>query len=252
EKLGKSLDTVSIEDLAPADEFHIGGRPASIHLCDQLKLAENHHVLDVGCGIGGPARFVASEYQCHVTGVDLTQEYVETGNTLNEWVGLQTQVSLHQGSALSMPFDACNFEAGYMMHVGMNIEDKQALYAEISRVMKPGSTFAIYDIMRFGDEALTYPVPWSSVAETSFVTNPDTYKQALESAGFEIVAETNRRDFALEFFKALRERTAAAGGPPPLGLQLVMGSNAPTKIQNLVGNITKGGVAPVEIIARKS
>ena len=208
-------------------------------------------VLDVGCGLGGAARFVASRYGCRVTGIDLTPEYIETGKVVCGWVGLDSRVSLRQGSALAMPFADGTFDCAYMLHVGMNIEDKVKLCAEVDRVLRANSLFGIYDVMKTGDGELTFPVPWATTAESSAVAKPSQYREALEQAGFTVIAERNRRDFALAFFDQLRAKTAAAGGPPPLGLHILMGRNTPDKLQNMIENVSRGRIAPVEMIARK-
>lgn len=249
--LGKTTDAVTIDDLAPVDEFHIGGRTASEDFLVQLSLSPDSHVIDVGCGLGGAARFAASRFGCSVTGIDLTQEFIETGRVPAQWVGLDDQIALHQGSALSTPFGDAEFDAAYMLHVGMNIADKADLFAELNRVLKPGALLGIYDVMRTGEGALSYPVPWADSDETSAVAAPERYKALLQAAGFTVTQERNRRDFALEFFDQLSARTKAAGGPPPLGLHILMGRNTPDKVQNMIANISAGYIAPVELIARK-
>lgn len=251
ESLGKTIKSVTVDDLAPVDEFHIGGRQASEDFLGQLDLTPEKQVLDVGCGLGGAARFVASRYGCHVTGIDLTPEYIETAKAVCAWVGLDSRISLHQGSALAMPFADRAFDRAYMLHVGMNIDDKEKLCAEVNRVLRANSLFGIYDVMRIGDGELTFPVPWATTAASSAVAKPAQYREALEKVGFTVIAERNRRDFALAFFDQLRAKTAAAGGPPPLGLHILMGRNTPDKLQNMIENISKGRIAPVEMIARK-
>ena len=134
--VGKTPDSVTIDDLAAIDEFHVGGRQATEHLIEQLDLTPEDHVLDVGCGIGGASRFVAERYVCRVSGIDLTPEYVETARTLCEWVGLGELVTVQQVSALEMPFDAGTFDAAYMLHVGMNIADKTELFAGGARARR--------------------------------------------------------------------------------------------------------------------
>ena len=251
-KLGKTPESVTVDNLAAVDEFHIGGRQAATDFLGQLNLTIDDHVLDVGCGLGGPARFVASRYHSQVTGIDLTKEYVETGKALCAWVGLGDRIALQQGSALSTPFPNDTFTGAYMMHVGMNIEDKAGLCAEVYRVLRPGALFGIYDVMRIGDGDLVYPVPWAATAETSFVARAEQYKQALRAAGFTILAERNRHEFAITFFEQLRAKTSGASGPPPLGLHILMGASAAPKVQNMIANVAGGRLAPVELIARKN
>jgi len=250
--MGKTTASVTLDDLAPVDEFHIGGRRATQEFLDQLSIAARKTVLDVGCGLGGASRFAAAQYGSTVTGIDLTGEYIETGQELCRWVGLDRHILLHQGSALAMPFDSESFDAAYMLHVGMNIADKAALAREVHRVLKPGGVFGVYDVMLTGDTPLQYPVPWAATPEANAVAPPPAYKAALEAAGFAIAGERNRRDFALAFFGEMRAKMAGAGGPPPLGIHILMGNDTPTKVANMIANITAGTIAPVEIVARKA
>ncbi|MEA2080274.1 MAG: methyltransferase domain-containing protein [Pseudomonadota bacterium] len=120
EAIGKTPATVTVDDLAPVDEFHIGGRQASEDFICQLELSADDHTLDIGCGIGGTSRFVASRFGCRVSGIDLTPEFVSTGQSLCDWVGLSDQVELHQGEATEMPFADERFDAAFILHVGMN------------------------------------------------------------------------------------------------------------------------------------
>ena len=251
-KLGKTISSVTVDDLAPVDEFHIGSRIATAHLLDQLQYFPTDRILDIGCGLGGAARYVASKYGCKVDGIDLTPEYIDTGNTLCGWVGLDQQVKLHQGSALVLPFKDESFDGAFMLHVGMNIDDKAALFKEVSRVLKPGARFGVYDIMRIEEGEIPYPMTWAPDAGTSSLATPEAYRDAMEQAGFNVSTETNRRDFALEFFKQMQEKIRANGGPPPLGLHVLMQDSTPVKLKNLVDSIAAGLIAPVEIIGQKS
>jgi len=250
-RLGKTVDSVTIEDLAAVDEFHIGGRRATEEFLGHFNFTEKDHVLDVGCGLGGASRFVASKYNTRVTGIDLTEEYIETGKALCAWVRLEKNITLQQGSALTMPFQNDTFDGGYMMHVGMNIEDKALLFNEVYQVLCPGSFFGVYDVMRHRDGDLAYPVPWANEGSTCNLATPDKYRKSLEDAGFEVLKEINRRDFALEFFKRLRAQTRESGSPPPLGLHTLMQESTAVKISNMIENIEADYIAPVEIIVRK-
>jgi ubiquinone/menaquinone biosynthesis C-methylase UbiE len=247
---GKDLDRLEPSDLSPVDEFHTGGRQATIEFAQQLDVTPDMHLLDVGCGIGGPSRFFAAERGCRVTGIDLTDDYVRTAEGLARRVGLDRQVAYRQASALDLPFEAGTFDGAYMMHVGMNIEDKPKLFAEVRRVLKPGGLFAIYDIMRTGDGQLSYPLHWAADARTCFVVSAVEYRRGLQTAGFEIAKERGRGDFAREFFRQVVRRAAEAGGPSPLGIHLLMKSDVPQKLANVMSNLDRGLIAPTELICR--
>jgi SAM-dependent methyltransferase len=250
-RLGKTTTDLSVEDLAPVDEFHIGGAPATRAFLDGLALEPGDHALDIGCGIGGTSRFAATEYGCRVTGVDLTREYVETGQELCRWLDLDSRVDLVEGNAVAMSFPDEHFDKAFMLHVGMNISDKEALVAEAWRVLKPGGVLGVYDVMRRSEGTITFPVPWATEADASFVVSPDTYKAALERAGFELTREQDRGEAAGRFFENLAAATSGASEPPALGLHLLMGANAATKVQNMVQHVKSGLLSPVELIARK-
>ncbi len=245
------LDTTSLtqSDLAAVDEFHLGGRQATVHFAAEIGFKPGIHILDVGSGIGGPSRYFAEAIGARVMGIDLTEEYVETAKALAARVGLSDRVHYRQASALLLPFERETFDGAYMIHVGMNIEDKAALFAEIRRVLKPGGTFAIYDIMRTGEGDLAFPVPWSGTPATSFVASPAAYRAALEAAGFEVVKERDRTDFAFDFFREMAAKAAETGGPPPVGIHLLMGGNAKEKLGNVIANLERGVIAPTEMIA---
>lgn len=250
-RLGKTLDEVTVADLAPVDEFHVGGRVATEAFLDQLDIEAAHEVLDVGCGLGGASRFAAERYGCRVRGIDLTPEYVATGNTLCAWVGLAERITLEVGDAAALACADARFDRAFVMHVGMNIADKTALAAELFRVTRPGGRVGIYDIMRTQPGELAYPVPWAASASGSALASPQDYKAALEQAGFRVVAERDRRDFAVDFFARLKARTQEGDGPPPLGIHILMGETAPQKVRNMIDNIARGLIAPVELVTEK-
>jgi ubiquinone/menaquinone biosynthesis C-methylase UbiE len=249
---GKDIDHLQPADLAPVDEFHIGGRQATMDFAEELGVRPGMHLLDVGSGIGGASRYFAHDRRCQVTGIDLTDEYVRVASALAQRVGLSHMVSYHQGSAAALPFAPATFDGAYMLHVGMNISDKGAVFAAVRRVLRPGGVFGIYDVMRERDGDLTFPVPWASQASMSFLASAATYRDLLEHAGFVIVKHRSRRAFAIEFFRELRaraEQNAASPSPSPLGLQLLMGADAPQKIANIVASLDAGLISPTEVVA---
>ena len=246
---GKDLNRLTPNDLAPVDEFHIGGRQATVAFAEQFGARPGMRLLDVGCGLGGAARYFAHEHGCQVSGIDLSGEYVDVANALAARVGLSERVLCQQGSALALPFAPGSFDGAYMFHVGMNIENKLALFAQVRRVLTPSGVFGIYDVMRLAAGELSYPVPWASGPDSSFVADAASYRRALEAEGFEVLKERNRRDFALEVFAQMRARGAAAT-PAPLGLHIVMGANAAQKVKNMIGDISSGLIAPTELTCR--
>ena len=246
---GKDPNHLTIKDLAPVDEFHVGGRQATVAFAGQFGLRPGMRLLDVGCGLGGAARYFAHEHGCRVTGIDLSPEYVNVTNALARRVGLEGRVSCELGSALALPFEPGSFDGAYMFHVGMNIEHKARLFAEVRRVLAPSGLFGIYDVMRLAAGELSFPVPWASGPESSFVSDAATYRRLLEAEGFEVLKERSRREFALEIFAQMRAKGAPAG-PAPLGLHIVMGANAGQKVKNMVADISAGLIAPTELICR--
>lgn len=248
-RMGKTESTVSAEDLAPVDEFHIGGRVTSGELAQRLALTASDRVLDIGCGLGGPARQIAAHYGCHVTGIDLTPDYIDAGNVLSRWLQLGDRVLLQQGNALALPFPDGSFTAAYVLHVGMNIADKRALFAEAARVLRAGGRIGVFDVMRTGDGELAYPLPWASTLETNAIEPAATYRDALLTAGFEILSERERRDAALDHFA--RQRGQVTNVPAALGIHTLMGERRPEMVRNMSEAIVAGRIAPVEIVASK-
>ena len=246
---GADLDNISADQLSAADEFHIGGTEATTFVCEKLESLANKKVLDVGCGIGGPARFIATRASCKVTGIDLTPGFIKVGNSLTELVDLTHSVELIEGDASVMPFEKGIFDAAYMVHVGMNISDKNSAFQGVWKSLKPDALFVIYDVMKVGNEPMTFPVPWAEKEEGSAVDTAELYTQALESSGFSILHSEKKAEFALGFFENMMKKME--GGPPPLGLHLVMGANTSEKVQNVYQQIVGGVLAPVLMVARK-
>lgn len=248
-RAGKNIDALDADELAPLDEFHIGGRQATAALAEQLGLAPGMHVLDIGCGIGGAARYLATTYRCRVTGIDLTAEYVAAATELTRRCGLAARVDFRVASATALPFAEKSFDAVTLLHVGMNVADKAKVFAEVRRVLKPDGVFGLYEVVREADGELIFPLPWASEPAASFVESAASYRMLLEAAGFRIATERNRRDFALDFFRKVQARIAESGAPK-LGLQFAMGRDTTKKAGNLTKLIAAGVVAPVEMVAR--
>lgn len=238
--VGKDVDRLTHDDLSLVDEFHIGGRRATVEFATRLPVRPGMRLLDVGCGVGGPARYFAAEHGCQVTGIDLTADFVAVATALAARLGLSDRVSYRQASALDMPFADEAFDGAYMIHVGMNIDDKAALFAEVRRVIKPRSPFAVYDVMRVGEGDLSFPVPWASDPACSFLASPESYREAATRAGFRLLAELDRREFAAQVFAAIAASDATEIPRPVLV--------PPERGRNMRENLKRGLIAPIEMI----
>ncbi len=248
-RAGVDITAISVDDLSVVDEFHTGNRPATEHLMAALGVSADQRVLDVGCGVGGPARYCAAHLGATVDGVDLTPSFVETARTLTGWVGLSEQARFQVGDGASLPFDDDTFDAGYLIHVGMNVADKAALFAEVARVLAPGGRFGVYDLMATGEPGPSFPVPWAMHPDASFLVGPDDYREALGVAGFTVETVEDRRSAVLDLMRAAAARAAGAAGPPPVGLHLLMGETAGARLANMVAALEAGTLSPVQIVA---
>ena len=248
-QMGKDPERLTAMDLSTGDEFHLGGLPVTAALAKDLGLASDMHVLDVGCGIGGPARYFTEAHKCRVTGIDLTEEFVQVAAELTRRCGLDDRVAFRHGSALDLPFEAGLFDAATLIHVGMNISDKARLFEEVRRVLKSDALFCVYEVMRVGEDDLPYPMPWAQTSETSFVETPETYRRLLSAAGFKIESEQNRRAFVLDLAREMRAKIEK-DGLPALNQHVLIGPAARERLGNVMATLERGTIAPVEMIAR--
>lgn len=248
---GADINTLTPEDLAPLDQFHVRGRDATAELAAAAGIKPKQKIIDVGGGIGGPARLLASHFGCDVTVVDLTEEYCRAGEILTQRTGLQDHVRFCHASALDMPFEDGSFDLAWEQHSSMNIEDKRTLYKEIARVLRPGGHLALYEIMQGESPDVQYPLPWARNESISHLVPPSHIQAALSVAGFRALSWVDQTRLGLEW---LRERLAAtqASGPPKLGLHLLVGDVAPIMFKNLLGNLERRSVVIIQAILEKS
>ena len=231
------------EHLAGLDQFHTRGLAATLDLARDVALKPGERVLDAGCGVGGPARLLASRFGVSVTGVDLSPPFVEAARYLTGRCGLEAAVTIEVGDATHLPADDASFDAVFLQHVAMNIKDRPALYREIRRVLAPCGRFATYDIVRAGGEP-HYPVPWSRTPETSFLLTADETRTTIEAAGFEVHVWRDDTDAAKTFFAEI----AQAGPPPEPTLAIVIGPEFRTVTGNLARSIREGKLAVVAAV----
>jgi SAM-dependent methyltransferase len=245
--MGHDPDHISPEVLKAVDEFHIGGAEATAALLEKLTIGAETEVLDIGSGIGGPARMVAARYGCRVTGVDLTPHFVETARALSAMCGMADCVSFKVGSAVALPSPDASFDIALLLHVGMNVPNKAKLFREARRILRDGGTFAIYEVMRTGNGDLAFPVPWAESADLSALETPQTYRDMGREAGFVLDAEEDRREVALKFFTKI-QTNVGNDAPPPLGLHNLMGPTVKEKVANMIAAVRTGTITPVQMI----
>ncbi|TPJ23362.1 class I SAM-dependent methyltransferase [Mesorhizobium sp. B2-8-3] len=232
---GPEQQRLKPEQLATLDQFHTRGLAATAELADLAVITADMSVLDVGSGIGGPARFLEATYGCAVTGVDLSEPFVEAAHYLTARTGQAGQVSFEASSALSLPFEDGRFDAALLQHVAMNIADRPLLYREVRRVLKPGGKFATFDVVLNGGDPL-YPVPWAKTPGESFLLTAEETCEAIEAAGFGTLVRRDDTAAAKAWFAELR----ASGPPPSLNLGVVMGQGFAEFATNLGRNLMEG------------
>lgn len=249
-KLGKAGERLELDDLAAVSEFHIRGRQSTRELAQLAGLQRGMEVLDLGAGIGGPARTLAAEFGCQVTGIELTESFYQTAVLLNRRTGLEKQVRFQQGDMTDMPFEAGSFDVVWSQHVQMNIPDKAQLYREVQRVLKPGGRFALYEICAGDGGSNYFPVPWATDNAISFLLSPAEMQRLLEAAGFKSIIWNDNSPAALAWYREVTEnmRSRPADAPPPVGLNLLMGENFPQKFRNLGQNLEEDRIRVVQAV----
>lgn len=238
---GIPADKVSRKDLTAIDEFHVRGQEVTLELAAAANLQPGMRILDAGCGLGGTCRLLADEFNCDVTGIDITEDYIRTADKLSVLTGLQHKTRFVNGSVLNMPFDNNSFDVVLTQHVQMNIADKKTFYAEVTRVLKNGSWFVYYDILSNDHLPVQYPVPWAPDESISFLITAQQLHALLNEAGFNNIQITNETAKGITFFNNLFSRIDKKG-LPALGLHMLMGDDAVVKLRNLHSNLIEGRI----------
>jgi ubiquinone/menaquinone biosynthesis C-methylase UbiE len=248
---GVDPERPSMEALAPYDQFHGRGLEATIEAAALMQAGAGDHLLDIGSGLGGPARYFAKRFGCRVTGIDLTAEFCEVARHLTRLLELEDRVGFELGNALSMRFADEAFDGAYSMNVSMNIADKRGFYREIHRVLKPGGWLVLSEIAKGEGGEPDYPTPWAASASASFLSTPEETRRGLVEAGFDVGRLHDTREQALEF--GARSRAAVQRGekPPHRAVILVHGELAKQATANTSRGLSEGRIVPIEVLACK-
>jgi sarcosine/dimethylglycine N-methyltransferase len=233
--LGPEDKQLTPQQLSTLDHFHTRGLAATVELARLAGVSASSVVLDVGSGVGGPARFLAATLGCQVTGVDLSEPFVDAARYLTARTGQSGHVQFQTGSALELPFDAGHFDVVLLQHVAMNIAERAQLYREIRRVLKPGGRFATYDVVLKSGEP-HYPLPWARTPATSWLLDAGATREAVETAGFRTLTCQDDSEAAKDWAIQMRE----SGPPPSLNLGVVMGPEFAQLSANLGRNYLEG------------
>jgi ubiquinone/menaquinone biosynthesis C-methylase UbiE len=247
QEFGMDIDNLTQEVLAEVDHIHGGGQLNTAEHAALVKLDPEMAVLDIGCGIGGPARYFANVFGCRVSGIDLTQEYVDVAAMLTERCGLDDRVEFKCANAIDLPFDDASFDAAFCLNVTMNIENRTGFYAEVARILKPGGQFALSELGRgIGGEPY-YPLPWARDPSYSFLVSPDELRAGLEAAGFQIVHWIDEA-----------QRRKAAGGqvsrgtsilPAGEAMKIIRGDDYAERQANSSKNVIEDRLTNVRVVA---
>ncbi len=241
----------TLEALAPYDHFHGGGLESTEAMAALVDVQPSDHLLDVGSGLGGPARWFATRYGCRVTGIDLSPEYCRIALHLTRRLGLDARVRFQVGDALALPFADHTFQGAYSMFVSMNILDRPTLYREMARVLEPGGWLVLSEIARGDTGEVAYPVPWAATAAESALATTDDTRRALQRAGFEIERVENGLERAMASAARSRAIVERGGEPPYRANLLVHGESATPMLANVARGYREGSLVPIEIVARR-
>jgi ubiquinone/menaquinone biosynthesis C-methylase UbiE len=241
----------TIEALAPYDQFHGRGLEATEDMAALVVVRQSDHLLDVGSGLGGPARWLSTRFGCRITGIDLTPEFCAIAEHFTRLIGLDARVDFQAGNALEMPFDGATFDGAYSMFVSMNIADRARLYREIHRVVKPGGWLVLSEIARGVEGDVLYPMPWAATAAQSFLSTAEDTQKGLLRAGFEIELVKNDLQRTLNYGARVRALLERGEKPPYRANALIHGDAASAMLANVARGYSDGSLVPIEIVARR-
>lgn len=245
---GLDPDRLTREDVAALEEFHIGGRAATRELARRAGFGPGSRVLDLGAGLGGPARTLAAEFGCRVVALEITEEFCRAARWLNRRLGLDGAVDVREGDAGEPPFEDAAFDGVVLEHVTMNIADKAGLFEQCHRVLRPGGRLALYEICQ-GAGDIVFPVPWAAEPSLSHLVTPEALREHAAGAGFR---ELEWEDITAGSVDRMRQMMQTAEpGVAALTIDLVIGEGAQERGGNVVRNLEEGRIRVVRAVLER-
>tara|TARA_B100000886_G_scaffold109746_1_gene73505 strand:- start:72 stop:896 length:825 start_codon:yes stop_codon:yes gene_type:complete len=241
---------LEIEDLFPIDQYHARGIAATVDLGKRMPIQKNQNIIDIGCGLGGPARYFAKQFQCYITGIDITPSFVEIGNKFNKLTSMSNSVSLQVGDGENLNFENETFDGGYSQHVTMNIKNRKKFFLEAYRVLKKGTFFAFSEHGLGPERNPIFPLPWADTSEMSFLLSPESTISILKEIGFYDIQiiETSEK-YILGYEKMINNKPKKI--EPILGIHVIGGTTMKQRSINSMKSIKEKRTLPFEIVCKK-
>jgi sarcosine/dimethylglycine N-methyltransferase len=253
---GKDLENLVLKDLSVIDQLHTGGYLATYDIFEKANLNPGAKVLDAGCGIGGSSRLLAKKFQFKVTGIDIVDEFILTADFLTDLVANNTSlkdlIEFKQGSVLELPLPECTYDAVLSQHILMNIKEKEILFKEFNRVLKPGALLLLHEVVQKKEGVIDLPVPWATSHDISFLNTWDELLSTSKNADFELVYYSDKKEQAEKWWVKVREVTERfSNHPRPLGSHIIFGENGKMFGKTMASNVQKGLISVAEAVLKK-
>ena len=248
---GLNKRSLKIEDLHPIDQYHARGIAATKELAEKIDIKENQSIIDVGCGLAGPARYFADKFKCNVYGVDITPAFIEAGKDFNKRTNMDDKVHLQVSDGNTLPFHNDKFDGAISQHVTMNIENRESFFKEIFRVLKKDMFFAFSEHGLGPKENPIFPLPWADNEDMSFLIKPDLTIELLKKIGFKniLFLETGKK-YVEGYEKYLKSKRTS--DIPTLGMHVIGGQTMFERQKNSMLSIKEERTLPFEIICYKN
>ena len=241
---------LEIEELFPIDQYHARGIAATVDLGKRMPISKNQKIIDIGCGLGGPARYYAKEFKCFITGIDITPSFIEIGNEFNRLTSMSDNVELLVGNGEVLDFDNETFDGAYSQHVTMNISNREKFFSEAFRVLKKDSFFAFTEHGLGPEGNPIFPLPWANSLEMSFLLPPQKTISILKDTGFSDIKIIKTAEKYISGYEKLI-KLKSENKKTVLGIHVIGGDSMNERSKNSMESIKENRTLPFEIVCKK-